>query len=122
MRGISDVGIILWGSAYIICSIIRPDIFGCFSSTVGGILMMVFGSSMIIGLLLFDTTIGKVILLTTGILEVLAGVASWSGLITWNVPFQEKALFNISMTLLDFLGASVLIAKALNAKILSFTK
>jgi len=83
--------------------------------------MALFGGLILVGVVFSNNSKIKLLLFALGIVEVLAAVTSWSGVMTWNVPFSDKAIFNVSMSFLDFAGAIALFVKALNVKILMFS-
>jgi len=102
---IIDGWILVWGFSYVSCGFIKPDIFGNLSPTKSRIALLVDGVAILAGLALRNSPIGKIILGITGLLEVVGGIASWSGVIKWNVPFEDKAPFNISMAFADLISA-----------------
>lgn len=113
MRKIVDAWILMWGLVYLVCAVIKPDIFEGWPSIYGFISMASIGTLMIVGLVFGNTTKGKIILFAMGVLESIGGIASWCGAIMWNVPFQDKAIFNVSMSFFDFIGAVALFTKSL---------
>jgi len=107
----------MWGLVYLGCAVVKPDIFEGWPSIYGFIGMVSIGCLMIVGLVFGNTTKGKIVLFTMGVFESIGGIASWCGVIMWNVPFQDKAIFNVSMAFLDFLGAAALFTKSLDVYI-----
>jgi hypothetical protein len=87
---ISDVSPILYGLLGVILlvmsmvSAVEPE-----EATVNGILSLVY--------------------LFIAHLMVYGGVTSWTGTFIWNVPFEEKELFQVSMAFADFISAAVII-------------
>lgn len=110
---IIDSGILVWGLTYPICAIIKPDIIGMLTPEQSRIALFAVGGSILSGFLLRDKPIGKVILFIMGIAEAIGGVASWSGITQWNVPFTDKTSFNISMGIMDLLSSVAMITKSL---------
>lgn len=109
---LEDAWIGTWGLSYIACSIIKPDIFADINPALGRLGMLGFGAAILAGLASKDRTIGRMLLAGAGVAETFGGVASWAGLTKWNVPFQDKGMFNISMALLDLASAAILFHKA----------
>ena len=108
-----DAWILMWGLTYLFCAIIKPDIFEGFSSIYGFISMATIGGLMLAGLFLGSSNKSRIVLFFMGVFETMCGIISWSGAVTWNIPFQDKAIFNVSMAFLDFIGATVLFTKSM---------
>ena len=100
--------LLMWSLTYIICAILKPNIFQSLPPLWSCIVMIVFGGYMLVGLFFRQTTAGRIILFISGVLETISGVASWTGIIYYNVPFADKALFNIMMSGLDGVSAIIL--------------
>jgi len=56
---------------------------------------------------------GRICLFILAIIEVFGGITSWSGLYTWNVPFPNKEIFQVSMAFADLISAVFMFALAL---------
>jgi len=108
----ADAWIGMWGLSYIACSIIKPDIFANISPDLGRLAMIGTGSTMLAGLALKNKPIGRILLAALGIAETFGGVASWSGLTKWNIPFENKEIFNVSMAAFDLISAATLLYKS----------
>jgi hypothetical protein len=100
--------ILMWALAYICCAFIKPD-----STDMSDLIPfpinpvhLSFGLLLLVALL-FDL---KALLLIGGVVEVLAGVASWIGVVQWNVPWTVgyDPFAQISMAVLDFVSAAYL--------------
>ena len=101
--------IFMWSLSYIVCAVIKPDItIGILGKTVAPVnpIHLGFGLLLLIALL-FNI---KGLLFTGGIVEVVAGVGSWVGLVKWNVPWTVvyDPSAQISMAILDFVAAAFL--------------
>jgi len=108
----------MYGLTYIFCAAVKPDVFYGLPSIYGAIALITIGILMILGLWLIgkkNSRSAKIILFSLGCHATLAGVASWTGLITWDVPFQDKPIFNVSMAFLDLLGAVFLFTRSLGS-------
>jgi hypothetical protein len=95
--------ILMWGLAYIICAIIKPDIMYGVPRIVAMIFFLFYGCSILFGLILN----AKIILFGMGVAEVIGGVASWVGLIVWSAPWIPgyDPIVQISMSILDLVSA-----------------
>jgi hypothetical protein len=51
-------------------------------------------------------TIGRISFFILGIFSTFSGVASWTGVAIWNVPFANKELFQVSMAFADLISAA----------------
>ena len=115
-RSLAYSWILMWSLSYIAVAFLKPNlVFG-----VHDILSFVnpihlgFGSFLLIALI-FNV---KVLLFLSGTIEVLAGVASWVGLIQWNVLWTigYDPLAQISMAILDLVTAAILFHFALDSR------
>ena len=104
--------LLMWSLTYIICAILKPNIFQNLPPMWSGIVMLAFGAYMLIGLFFRKILAGRIILFTSGVLETISGVASWTGIIHYNVPFVDKAMFNLTMSGFDLLSAIFLFSLA----------
>jgi len=109
----------MWGLAYIFTAIFTPAIAGDVTS--GKILYALIGVLLLFTLLMdymsYDKlgfTIIRFFYCLLGAIEVFGGIASWTGLVTWNVPFTQKEMFNISMAFVDLLSAVFLFVLAID--------
>lgn len=113
---ISDSWILMWGTAYLACAIVAPDIFDL-PVLYSRVLLIAVGAIMVYGLYLansqYTATAGRAILFIMGVEETFGGILSFSGSIMWNVPFADKALFNVSMALAELVAAMFLFNRAL---------
>ena len=103
--------LIAWALAYLATALFAPGIAGDVST--GQILILY----VVMGLLIIGSlaalrpqnpklrTVGMSLLFVTALFSIYGAVASWSGLFVWNVPFQAKEIFQVTMGLMDFLGA-----------------
>ena len=114
-RTISEAWILMWASTYLFCAFLKPDLFEGVAPLHGALMMLTIGALLIAGLVLTRRRkpIGRLVLFIMGIFESMGGVASWTGIIGWNVPFADKAAFNVSMAFADILAAVFLLHRAL---------
>lgn len=123
---ISDSWILMWGIAYLACAIVAPDIFLDLPVLISRLTLITVGTIMICGLIFANNRdifgqpvsqsiakVGRVILFVMGVEETFGGILSFSGQIMWNVPFADKALFNVSMAFAELVTAMFLFNKAL---------
>ena len=90
--------ILMWGGAYIATAVFAPQISG--DPFLGAIFYMILGLAIIASVLVYifsKTILGPLLLLVLAIVGIYGGVASWSGIAIWNVPFANKELFQVSM-------------------------
>lgn len=94
---------LMWSLSYIACNMIKPDLVYGTTKSLSLLGFPTFGLIMLAGLL-FDV---KPLLFGCGVIEVFAGVASWTGIIRWNVVWTTSydPLAQISMALLDLVSA-----------------
>lgn len=59
-------------------------------------------------------TASRISLYIMGIVSTFAGIASWTGVAVWNVPFANKELFQISMAFADLISAVFMFLLALD--------
>jgi len=111
-----DAFILAWGLLYPASAIIKPDLIGNLSPNHSRIALLGIGATILTGLALRAHTIGKAILFGMGILEAFGCVSSWVGNTKWNVPFEDKVPFNISMAFLDLISAVAMFAVSLGGK------
>lgn len=64
----------------------------------------------------FRRVIIRMMFFVQGVLMVYGGVASWTGLAVWNVPFNLE-MFQVSMAFADLLGAVFLFVLAITEKV-----
>ena len=104
----------MWSLSYIACFIIKPDlVYG--ASKIQSLAFPSLGLIMLTGLLLNV----KALIFVCGLLEVLGGVASWTGVNRWNVSWTVgyDPLAQISMALLDLVSAVFLFKYSLEVKV-----
>jgi hypothetical protein len=115
MSKVVDGWIIMWGFAYVSCAFIKPDLSIGVPRVLNAFFLSLIGCLILVGFVFSNNSKGKKLLFAMGVIETVAGVLSWISLLNWNVPFQsEKVIFfNISMAVLDFIGAGALFTKSL---------
>jgi hypothetical protein len=97
---------LMWGLSYVVAGILVPEIAG--DALTGTITFVVLGALILTALMQYTKfkTVAKVLLYILAGLEVYGGVASWAGLIKWNVPFTDVGVFQVSMAFADLLSAA----------------
>jgi hypothetical protein len=110
----------MWALSYIIVAFLAPNIGG--GSTISNIVdFLAFGIALLSATVLTSwtkgnmRTTGRVILVVLATISVGSGVASWTGVALWNVPFADKELFQISMAFADLIGAVFMLYLALES-------
>ena len=73
--------ILMWSLAYIVCFFLKPDLVNGVMNGVSVLLCPSFGIVMLLALFFRIRSL----LFACGVLEVFAGVASWVGVIRWNI-------------------------------------
>jgi hypothetical protein len=101
---------IMWAFSYLVVAFLAPNIGG--GSTTGNMLIfLAFGIALLSATVLTSwtkgtmRTAGRILLVILAIISVASGVASWTGVALWNVPFANKELFQVSMAFADLIGA-----------------
>jgi len=125
--------LLMWGLSYIIVAAIAPGIAG--DIRLGQLTYGVLGLSIIGALILFYyerneeepfpgggihvvrrrpyVNTARFILCVLGYISVCGGVASWTGLAVWHVPFEnQQAIFQVSMAFANLLSAVFMFALA----------
>ena len=119
MIDVVDSYILMWGLSYPACAVLKPDLIkslpfkGEMSKTESVVALLSVGGIILTGLALRSHPIGRAIFTVMGVAETFGGWASWIGSTQWNVPFEDKAPFQISMGVLDLISAVVLLLKGL---------
>lgn len=103
----------MWGGAYIATAIFAPQISG--DTFLGTVFYTILGIVTISSVLIqkYDKTMGSIILFPLAVVGIYGGVASWSGIATWNVPFPNKELFQVSMAFGELVTAVLMLYLAL---------
>ena len=104
----------MWSLSYVACFVIKPDLSVSNTGVISLLVFPSFGLIMLAGLL-FNV---KSVLFGCGVVEVFAGVASWTGVVHWNVVWTigYDPLAQITMALLDLISAVFLFHYALDVK------
>jgi len=102
----------MWGLAYIATAIFAPWI--AEDVAAGTLLYAVLGCLILFFLILYRIAYDNlgyvftaILLGAIGILEVYSGIASWTGLMMWNVPFANLEIFQVSMAFADLISAVI---------------
>ena len=107
LKLLATAWLVMWGLSYIVTALSAPWIAGY---NINGALLYTILGALILSALLFHSldrfhTFVRVLFFILGSLTVVAGVRSWTGLTVWNVPFENLALFQVSMASADMLSA-----------------
>jgi len=109
IKAVTNAWLIAWAFTYLATAIFAPGIAG--DVLQGQILYTSMGLLILVSLAVLRAqnpdwrNYGMVLLFLLALMAVYGAVASWSGLFVWNVPFQAKEIFQVTMGLMDFLGA-----------------
>ncbi len=108
LKKVAAVWLVMWGLSYIFYAALVPWL-----DLVPKILFAGFGI-VIVGSAICSGLAGKkwqlsIINVVLALLQIYGGVASWTGLHIWNVPFANKEMFQISMACADLLAAVFLL-------------
>jgi hypothetical protein len=101
-----------WALSYIVVAFEAPSI-----SDVSPILYGLLGVGLLVMSIVSavepeEATVNKILgvaYFVIAYLMVYGGVTSWTGTFIWNVPFEAKELFQVSMAFADFISAAVMI-------------
>jgi len=107
LRSIALAWMLMWGLSYIFVAMVAPEIAGD-TALVGASSYAILGLLIFLAVILLDTKyewIGKILFCILGAIMVFGGVTSWIGMAVWNVPFADKALFQVSMAFADLISA-----------------
>lgn len=122
--------LVMWGLSYIIVGIQCPQIAGG-DPYIGALTYEVLGAAILLSIMacLLRTSflvgglmveparvrsIGHVALFVLGVIMVYGGIVSWAGVAVWNVPFDNKEIFQVSMALANMLSAAFMFLLAFN--------
>lgn len=114
MRKFALAWLLMWALSYFAVATLAPGVGGT-SERVGAALYTLVGGLILIALTLTVTQspmlrgTGKLMLLVLGLFEVWGGVASWTGVSIWNIPFANKELFQVSMAFADLISAAFML-------------
>ena len=111
----------MWALSYLIVAFVAPGVGGppIWESAVA---FLVFGAALLAATLILTAYPGKnknvkvvarLTLLILAVLEVYSGIASFTGVFIWVVPFANKEVFQVSMAFADLIGAAAMIYRAL---------
>jgi len=112
--------LLMWGIAYIVTAIYAPGIGG--DPFLGSMMYSALGGAIIVLVIIrafkhdpteFLSYWVRVLLFVVALIEIYGGIASWTGLAVWNVPFTNKELFQISMAFADLVSAVLMLYLAL---------
>lgn len=108
---------LMWGLSYIFVAFVAPNI----AIDTPAFFYLILGAIMILSTWLryFTTnplgrTLIRGLLLILGALEVYGGIASFSGVGLWNVPFANIEIFQVSMAFADLISAVFLFVLAID--------
>lgn len=108
---------LMWGLCYVVVAVAAP-----WTSDLSNVVYVSLGAWILLSLVLsyfahnrFGRII-RVMFFVQGVLMVYGGVASWTGLAVWNVPFNPE-MFQVSMAFADLLGAVFLFVLAISEKV-----
>ncbi len=114
LERISIAWLTAWGISYIATALIAPEIAGTnTNNNITSAFYFLTGILFIMALILrhigykrqTSRYISDIILIILTFFEIVSGVASWTGVVTWNVPFANKELFQVTMGFMDFVSA-----------------
>jgi sulfite exporter TauE/SafE len=112
----------MWALSYIVVALIAPGIGGS-PAWQSAVSFLAFGIALLAATMLKSysesinkQTLGKYILMFLAGLSVYSGIASWTGVALWIVPFANKEIFQVSMAFADLLGAAFMLYLALDEK------
>ena len=123
----TNAWLIAWALAYIVAGIAAPQISG--NVLEGQILYLIMGVLLLAPLAMLESielpgfdpdrehtvrTLATVLLIALAFVSLYSAVASWSGMFVWNVPFPDKSLFQVTMGLMDFVGAVFMLIRAIS--------
>lgn len=106
---LSVAWLVMWAISYFAVAIIAPGISG---DPYDVWLYAGFGVALLVGVVLTQlssvilNSIGRVALFLLAVLSIGSGIASWAGVAVWNVPFPDKALFQVSMAFANLIAAT----------------
>jgi len=113
--------LIMWGLSYIFTALMAPWIAGM--GFQGGLLYCVLGALILFALLCnylahdeLGYTVVSILFIILGMVMVYSGVASWTGLVIWNIPFSNIEIFQVSMAFANLLSAVFMFVMAITSK------
>ena len=115
----SSAWLFMWALSYLAVAVLAPDIGG--GAAWDWLIFVAFGIFLIVGTIFanwsslrYTNVAGRIILFVLAVISVGSGIASWTGLQTWLVPFANKEIFQVSMAFADLISATFMIALALD--------
>jgi hypothetical protein len=107
--------IVMWALSYIVVALVAPQV-----SDVSPIVYGLLGAGLLVMSILtvlqewntqndmFGFLLGLAYF-SVAVLMVYGGVTSWTGISIWNVPFEAKEVFQVSMAFADFIAAAFML-------------
>ena len=107
----------MWAFSYIVVAVIAPGVGGS-PAWLNMAVFLVFGITLFVATILKGYTkdkyrLGAYLLIILAAFSVYSGIASWTGVALWVVPFANKEIFQVSMAFADLLGAAFMLYLAL---------
>ena len=100
----------MWTLSYFAVAALAPNVggdtplIGIFTFGLFGVLLVVAMALSLFGYNLWQRA-GQVLLWGCAGVSMISGVASWTGVAIWQVPFASKEVFQVTMAAMDFIGA-----------------
>lgn len=110
---------IMWGISYIMVALFVPAV-----SDTPALAYGVFGAVILLCCYLylspnkFERDVARCLFFGLGVMEVFGGVASWTGLSRWNVPFMTVEAFQVSMAFADLISAAFMFNLAITKEVI----
>lgn len=111
--------LLMWATAYIVVAACYPQIAG---DPIYGVFYLVLGV-LIAGLTIAYITgspdlliYERLALFVLAIVMVYGGIISFTGIAVWNVPFENKEVFQVSMAFADLIAAVFMLVLATHEK------
>jgi len=114
---IVDGWILAWALAYLICAIVKPDIYIGRSAVFGATVMLsmfILLTSCVLSARLGYHQISIVLCLVTGFMQAFATVGAYTGIIKYYGPIGYSEASQLFMAVADFISAVCLITKGLS--------
>jgi hypothetical protein len=105
----------MWALSYIVVALVAPQVSDVHPALYGLLGVGLLAMSILTVIQEFFTTNDDfnyflgVAYLGVAVLMVYGGVTSWTGDFMWNVPFEAKELFQVSMAFADFIAAAFMV-------------
>lgn len=120
LRDFAVAWTLMWGLSYIVTAAVAPNIAGnpLLTAPMFAVLGIILLTASLLTLMPDNVLrpMAQVLFGFSAVVSVVSGVASWTGIMRWNVPYMAPDLAQVSMAFMDLLAATFMFLLALDAE------